>query len=292
MQELFKKLRKYEIKIRKAVNSHQQGEFRSLFKGTGLEFDDVRQYQYGDDIRAIDWNVTAKGHGAFIKTFKEERDQSIFFLVDISGSQDIGSNKHRKIDLTKEVASVLALAGSNLGSQVGLVCFSDQKEKYIKPNKGSSHAYQLIQNLYKLSPTSRKTDIKKGLTESFGLIKRKSIIVLISDFLDNGFDSEIKALANKHDLIIIHIHDKIESRQPSLGIIPVADTETGAKSWRNTSFFSFSKKRSAAIANKSAHMQELCKKHQIDYLNLRTDQEYVNPLIQLFKLRNSRWKRG
>lgn len=292
MQELFKKLRKYEIKIRKAVNTHQQGEFKSIFKGTGLEFDDVRQYQYGDDVRTIDWNVTAKGHGAFIKTFKEERDQNVFFVVDVSASQEIGKKDSQKIDLTKELTGVLGLAAANIGSQVGLLCFTDQREKYIKPGKGNSHIYNLITELYRLVPLSKGTNIKKGIVETLARIKRKSVIVLISDFLDVDYENELKSLAKRHDLIVLHVYDPTESKLPSLGITPVVDKESGRKSWINTSFFGFSKKSANQLANKTLEMEVLCKKFQINYLKLVTGEDYVTPLIGLFNRRNKTWKRG
>ncbi len=292
MQELFKKLRKYEVKIRKAVNAHQQGEFKSIFKGTGLEFDDVRQYQYGDDVRAIDWNVTAKGHGAFIKTFKEERDQSVFFVVDVSASQEIGKQNAQKIDLAKELTGVLGLAAANIGSQVGLLCFTDQREKFIKPGKGNTHIYNLITELYKLTPTSRGTNIRSGIVETLARVKRKSVIILISDFLDTNYDNELKSLAKRHDLIVLHVYDPTESKLPNLGITPVIDKETGRKSWVNTSFFGFGKKSAKQLAEKTNTMEALCKKFQIDYLKLETGTDYTTALIGLFNKRNKSWKRG
>ena len=292
MQELFKKLRKYEVKIRKAVNAHQQGEFKSIFKGTGLEFDDVRQYQYGDDVRAIDWNVTAKGHGAFIKTFKEERDQSVFFVVDISASQEIGKPNTQKIDLAKELTGVLGLAAANIGSQVGLLCFTDQREKYIKPGKGSIHIYNLITELYKLIPTSKGTNIRSGIVETLARVKRKSVIVLISDFLDTNYENELKSLAKRHDLIVLHVYDPTESKLPNLGITPVIDKETGRKSWVNTSLFGFSKKSAKQLEEKTNTMDVLCKKFQINYLKIETGTDYTASLISLFNKRNKTWKRG
>lgn len=292
MQELLKKLRKYEVKIRKAVNSSKQGDFKSVFKGTGLEFDDVRQYQYGDDIRTIDWNVTAKGQGTYIKTFKEERDQSVFFLVDVSASQTIGKPTNQKIDLAKEVTGVLILAASNLGSQVGLLCYSDQREKFIRAGKGKSNAYKLIDELYSLQTTSKNTSLKGFIAEALGRIKRKSIIVLVSDFLDDAYEDELKALARKHDLIAIQVYDTTESDMPSLGIVPVRDVESGKSRWINTSFFGFGKKAAKQLAERSAALETICKKQQIDYLQLKTGQDYVSELITLFKRRNKTWKRG
>src|SRR6476620_2756232 len=154
MKELLKKLRRYEIQIRKAINSQMQGDFHSIFKGTGLEFDEVRPYQYGDDIRTIDWNVTAKGHGTFVKTFREEKEQTIFFILDVSASENIGSPGRTKADIGKEICGVLALAASKESSHVGLICYSDVKERYMKPTKGNSQAYEIISAMAHLKPKS------------------------------------------------------------------------------------------------------------------------------------------
>ena len=159
MKELLKRLRRYEIQIRKAVTSQMQGDFRSLFKGSGLEFDDVRPYQYGDDVRTIDWKVSAKGHGTFVKTFKEEKEQTIFFILDVSASQEIGSEGRNKLDIAKEVCGVLALSGAKESSQLGLICFSDVREKAIKPKKGMAQAYEILHSIVNLKPQSLKTNV-------------------------------------------------------------------------------------------------------------------------------------
>src|SRR6187431_1725914 len=172
MRDLLKKLRKYEIQIRKAINSHMQGDFHSVFKGSGLEFDDVRPYQYGDDIRTIDWNVSAKGHGTFVKTFKEEKEQTVFFILDVSASEDIGSPGKTKVDIGKEICGVLALSAVKESSHVGLICYSDQKEKYLKPTKGHSQAYEIISALVNLKPQSLKTNLSKAIAFSLNAIKR------------------------------------------------------------------------------------------------------------------------
>src|SRR6187431_2617181 len=179
MRDLLKKLRKYEIQIRKAINSHMQGDFHSVFKGSGLEFDDVRPYQYGDDIRTIDWNVSAKGHGTFVKTFKEEKEQTVFFILDVSASEDIGSPGKTKVDIGKEICGVLALSAVKESSHVGLICFSDVKEKYLKPIKGQSQAYQIISALVNLKPKSIKTNLSKAISFALNTISRRSVVILI-----------------------------------------------------------------------------------------------------------------
>ncbi len=290
LKKLLKKLRRYEIKIRKAVNSQMSGEYKSVFKGTGLEFDDVRVYQYGDDIRTIDWNVTARGQETYIKTFKEEKDQSIFFLLDVSASQMIGKPDNQKIDIAKEIVGVLALAAAKQGSQVGLICFSNDKEKYIKPDKGDRHVVNIIGALNKLEPKESKTDIKKGLAFALGLIKKKSIVVLLSDFIDEGYESNFKALARKHDLIVIQTYDRRETKLPRLGIIPVRDKESNKTMWVNSSFPGFRKKTTKFLKETMQRLESLCKKNQVDYVQISTDEVYVDKLVELFKTRNRTWK--
>src|ERR1041384_1966643 len=184
MKDLLKKLRRYEIQIRKAINSQMQGDFHSVFKGTGLEFDDVRPYQYGDDIRTIDWNVSAKGHGTFVKTFREEKEQTVFFILDVSASEDIGSPGKTKVDIGKEICGVLSLAAVKESSHVGLICFSDIRDRYIKPTKGHLQAYEIISALTSLKPTSKGTNLTKAISFALNAIRRRSVVILISDFID------------------------------------------------------------------------------------------------------------
>ena len=205
MKEILKKVRKYEIKIRKAINLNLQGSYNSIFKGTGLDFDDLRPYNYGDDIRAINWNISAKQNSIYINTYKEEKEQSIFFLIDVSKSQEIGNKEVNKINITKEICSVLTLSAIRENNQVGLICFSDIKEKYIKPSKGIIHGYSIIKNLYNLKTKSNNTDLNKLINFSMNVIKKKSIIVIISDFLDKNYMKNLISMSKKHDLILIQI---------------------------------------------------------------------------------------
>ncbi|MDN3669910.1 DUF58 domain-containing protein [Echinicola jeungdonensis] len=292
MNQLLKKLRKYEIMIRKVANNHLQGDYQSIFKGAGLEFDDLRPYQYGDDVRTIEWKVSAKGHGTFVKTFKEDKDQSVYFLLDISGSQEIGDERRKKIDLGKEIAGVLTLAAVHEGSQVGLISFSDQKEKIILPGKGVKQGVKVIKGIFNHENKSVKTDLREMFTFALNLIKKRSIIIVISDFIDENYQKPLKALAEKHDLVAIQVTDPRESALPSLGIIPVYDKEEGKTTWVNTAFGNFSKKISDTFTNERASLQTLCKKNQINYLSIDTREDIVLPLIELFRHRNKTMKRG
>lgn len=292
MNQLLKKLRRYEIMIRKVANNHLQGDYQSIFKGAGLEFDDLRPYQYGDDVRTIEWKVSAKGHGTFVKTFREEKDQSVYFLLDISGSQDVGDVLRKKMDVGKEIAGVLTLAGIFEGSQVGLISFSDQKEKIILPGKGPKQGVKIIQAIFNHQNKSLKTDLKELFSFALNLIKKRSIIIVISDFIDEGYERPFKALAERHDLVAIQISDPKEAALPSLGIIPVYDKEEGRTTWVNTAFGSFSKKIADTFTSERTHLQNICKKNQINYLGISTKDDIVLPLIELFKKRNRSMKRG
>lgn len=285
-KELLKKIHAYEIRIRKALTNQMQGDFHSIFKGSGLEFDDVRAYQYGDDVRTIDWIVSAKGHGAFVKTFKEEKEQTVFFLVDLSGSQEIGSPGRQKIDLIKEITSVLSFSALREASQVGLIGYTDQKELYVKPNKGSKHGYKLFSQLYKLLPSSRLTNLGEALRYTLNMLKRRSIVILISDFIDEGYEHHLRGMARKHDLVVIRVYDERETSLPNMGIIPLIDQESGRTLWRNTSSPEFRKKLLRKHQEQFEQLEQLCNRYRASYISVRSDEDYVPKLIKLFKVRN------
>lgn len=286
MKELHKKLRKYQIQIRKAVTSQMQGDFHSIFKGSGLEFDEVRAYQYGDDIRSIDWKVSAKGHGTFVKTYKEEKEQNVLFLLDVSASQEIGRSGNQKLDIAKEICGVLSLSAIMEGSQVGLICFSDQKEKYLKPGKGEKHAYKLISIITELKPSSAKTDLNKSILYTLSMLKKKSVVMMLSDFIDEDFEKNLKGLAKKHDLVVIHLSDPRETKMPGLGIIPLFDQESKRTVWVNTSSASFRRKLKNSFSGKTEELENICRKNQADYLPVDTSENYIPKLIKLFRVRN------
>ncbi len=286
MKELVKKLRKYQIQIRKAINNQMQGDFHSVFKGSGLEFDDVRAYQYGDDVRIIDWNVTAKGHGTFVKTFREEKEQIVFFLIDVSASQEIGTPGNQKIDIAKEIGGVLALSAVEEQSQVGLICFSDQKERYVKPGKGNKQAFRFIAELFRLTPSSLKTNISRAILYALDLIKRKSVVILISDFIDDNYEHNLRALARKHDLVVIHLSDRRETNLPRLGIIPLLDKESKKTLWINTSSPVFRKNIKETFTGNKSKLEDFCRKQRANYVNIYTDEDYIPKLIKLFRVRN------
>lgn len=292
MKELLKKLRKYEIQIRKAINWQMQGNFHSIFKGSGLEFNDVRAYQYGDDVRTIDWKVTAKGHGTYTKTFKEEKEQLVYFLLDVSASQEIGMESRQKMDIGKEICGVLTLSAVKEASQVGLICFSDRNEKYIRPGSGARHAYEVITQAFQLQPQSHKTDLNAAFRFALKLIRRRSVIVVLSDFIDSGWEPNLKALARKHDVVVIHLGDKRETSLPGLGLIPVYDKEKHKTVWMNTSSGSFKKQLKKTYQENREVLKKICSQYQADYLYIDTQENFVPKLISLFKIRNKSKKRA
>lgn len=281
-----KKLRRYEIQIRKAINSQMQGDYHSVFKGSGLDFDDVRSYQYGDDVRAINWNVTAKGHGTYVNTYKEEKEQTVFFMVDVSASQDIGVPGRQKIDIAKEISGVLALSALKEDSQVGMVCFTDQRERYIRPKKGVKHAYEIFSHLFTLQPKSLKTDISKAILYALNMLKRKSVVIFISDFIDEGFEHNLRSLARCHDLVVIHISDQRETELPKLGIVPLFDKESGKTLWMNTSSGYFRNNLTNTFTGNRNELERFCRRNGANYVTISTEEDYVPKLIKLFKVRN------
>ena len=284
MKEILKKVRKYEIKIRKFLNSRNQGDYKSIFKGTGLDFDDLRPYQYGDDYRTINWNITAKEHVLYTNTYKEEKEQSIFFLLDISKSQNIGDKK-TKISVIKEIASVLTLSALNQKSQVGLICFSDTNELFIDSKKGDAHGYKLIKELYKHKNKSKKTNIAGMIDFFMNVNKKKSLVILLSDFIDSNYDSKLRSLSKLHDVICIHIYNKIEINIPKLGIIELKNEENNYSRWINTSSQKFRESVIKTYTTEPERLKKKLLKYGITYLKIDSENNYIKDLIKLFKRR-------
>jgi len=286
VKEILKKVRKYEIEIRKFLNNSSQGNYSSIFKGTGLDFDDLRPYQYGDDYRSINWNISAKENKTFINTYKEEKEQSVFFILDVSNSQNIGRNKlNNKLNISKEICSVLTLSAIRTNSQVGLICFSDEKELFLNSKKGNAHAFNIINKLYDLNTNSPKTDINKMINYSMRVIKKKSLIIIISDLLDKNFMKSIKSMNNKHDLIILHLYDEIEKKIPRLGLIQLEENESKYKKWINTSSKNFQNTVKKTFSIKPDSIKKEMNKIGVTFLSIDTKTNYVKDLVKLFKYR-------
>lgn len=284
MKDILKKVRKYEIEIRKFLNNSNQGDYNSIFKGSGLDFDDLRPYQYGDDHRSINWNITAKEDKIYTNTYKEDKEQSVFFLVDVSKSQHIGREEN-KINISKEITSVLTLSALNTNSQVGLICFSDQKELFIESKKGISHGYRIIKNLYDLKQKSNKTNLTSMVKFFMGTIKKKSLVIILSDFIDENYIKSLKSLSKSHDVICLHIYDDYEAKIPELGIIQVEEKENNFKKWVNTSSRSFQKMTNKFFDEKSNEIKKKMNSIGINYLKINSKENYIKNLIKLFKYR-------
>ncbi|ALD20568.1 DUF58 domain-containing protein [Hymenobacter sp. DG25A] len=292
LQQLLRKLRQFEIRIRQAVDAQLQGDFHSVFKGTGLEFDDVRLYQYGDEVRAIDWAVSSKGHGTFVKTYKEEREQQVLLLLDVSASQRVGAEGRRKLDVGREICGILALTAARQSAQLGILAFSNQKELYMPPGKGIRHAYALIKSLFDLEPRSPSTAVAAGIKQALGLLKRRTVVVLISDFIDTAYERELTMLARKHDLVVVQLLDRREREFPSLGIVPLHDQETNRTVWVNTSSATFRARYRATYEQNREQISQICRRHRTEFLSITTDADYLPQLVNLFRRRNQRGNRG
>lgn len=287
MKEILKKVRKYEIEIRKYLNNSNQGDYNSIFKGSGIDFDDLRPYQYGDDHRSINWNISAKEDKIYTNTYKEDKEQSVFFLVDVSQSQHIGKEEN-KINISKEIASVLTISALNTNSQVGILCFSDQKELFIQSKKGASHGYRIIKNLYELNQKSKKTNISSMIKFFMNTVKKKSLVILISDFIDKDYDKNMRALTKKHDVVCLHIYDDYETNIPNLGIIELEEKENNFRKWVNTSSSSFKKLSDNLFISKPEELKKEMNAIGINYLKINSKENYVKNLIKLFKYRKKR----
>jgi uncharacterized protein (DUF58 family) len=273
-----------EIRIRKAINTQMHGNFSSVFKGSGLEFSDLRQYHYGDDIRHIDWNTTAKGHGTYVKLFKEEKEQTVFFLIDVSASLLVGHEGNSKLNTLKEVAGVLAFSAMQEAGHIGFCAYSDKIEKFMAPGSGKKHGYRVISELFKLNPENTSTDLKAGLRFTLQTLNRKSLVFVLSDFLDEGYDDLLKAIAKKHDLIVIQFHDKQELDMPNFGIIPIFDPESRTTTYVNTASKAF-KALLTGNENRLQALKQQCKQWQADYVSIQTGKDFVPALVKLFRVR-------
>lgn len=288
-KELLKKVKKIEIRTKGLVNSMFGGEYQSAFKGRGMEFSEVREYTFGDDVRQIDWNVTARNDRPYIKVFEEEREQTLMLCVDISPSGFFGTHSQTKMELAAEVCAVLAFSAIQNGDKVGLVLFSDHIEKVVPPKKGKSHVLRLIRDLLDAKPTGKGTDIKEALNYINRLLNRRSIVVMASDFQAKDYEREIRITRSKHDLVCLHIVDELEYEIPSLGFIPFLDAETDQTIWMDTSSKKIRVQLKALALEKQAFLEDKFLKMKLDFIRLKTNQSYVKPLITFFHRRLNRY---
>jgi uncharacterized protein (DUF58 family) len=287
-KEILKKVRKIEIKTRRLSDHIFSGEYHSSFKGRGMTFSEVRQYQYGDDIRAIDWNVTARYNEPYIKVFEEERELTMVLMVDISGSEFFGTSEQFKRNTITEIAATLAFSATQNNDKVGLLLFSDAVELFIPPKKGKSHVLRIIRELIEFQPKSNSTDIGNALKYLSNVMKKKAIVFVLSDFMDSDYDHSLKIMANKHDVTGIRVYDRRDEEIPNLGMLPVLDAESGKRFLVNT----MSKKvRTNYKSNYLAsvdYYEKSFSKSGAGTISTRVDESYVKKLLGYFKRKGAR----
>ena len=289
-KEILKKVRQIEIRTKNVVNDFFGGDYHSNFKGRGMTFSEVREYVPGDDVRSIDWNVTARTGKPHIKIFEEERELSVLILIDVSSSGVFGSKKDLKIDLGVEIAAMLSFSAIKNNDKVGLALFSDKVEKYIPPKKGKKHVLRLITDIvnHDFENSNKRTSIKTAIDFANKISKRKSVIFLISDFIDDNFWNELKFLNFKHDVVGLQIYDSYERNFPNVGLINIHDSETGENTWIDTTSKKNRDKFQKNSVEKLDKFSMKCKNIGFDLLQINTDDDYIKFLMQFFRLRAKR----
>lgn len=286
-QELLKRVRRIEIKTRRLSNNIFSGEYHSSFKGRGMAFSEVRKYEYGDDIRAIDWNVTARLNEPYIKVFEEERELTMMLLVDVSGSEAFGSRVQLKREMITEICATLAFSAIQNNDKVGVIFFSDRIEQFIPPKKGRSHTLRIIRELIDLEPKSTKTHIGEALRFLSGIQKKKAIAFVLSDFVDEGYNEALKIVAQRHDITGIRIYDPREEDLPNLGLVPMQDPESGKIHWVNTASAALRKKLKVNFQKHYKYFRNAFLRSGSGQLSIRIDESYPAKLLGYFKQRSA-----
>ncbi|MCD6233718.1 MAG: DUF58 domain-containing protein [Candidatus Marinimicrobia bacterium] len=283
--EILRKVRQIEIQTRRVVNEVFAGEYKSVFRGQGMEFSEVREYQIGDDIRRIDWNVTARYSHPYVRIMNEERELTVYFAVDISSSTQFGTAEQFKSELAAEVCSVLSFSAIRNGDKVGMISFNDRIEKYIPPRKGKSNAMRVVREILFGEHRAGKTDINGSLQYLFRVARKKSVIFVVSDFYDLDFNQSLKPLANKHDVILLHVVDPIDRALPDLGLITFMDPESGEELIVDTGDKNIREQYTLDFAERSRQLDKMAKNAKADLITLHTDQSYLEPLANFFRMR-------
>lgn len=285
-KELLKKIRRLEIKAKGLSKHIFSGEYHSAFKGRGMTFSEVRDYHYGDEVRTIDWNVTARFNEPFVKVFDEERELTVMLLIDVSGSENFGSGAKTKKDLALELAAVLSFSALSNNDKVGAIFVSDRIEKYIAPKKGRKHALLILRDLIELEPKSKGTNLEEGLKFFRSIQKKRSIAFVISDFIDNNdYIEGLKIARKKHDLVAIRLIDEAEKTLPSIGLIQFFNAETGETTWVNSNSDEAKKMHSELYEKEEAELLGGLQKSGIDFVSISTSEDFIKPLIKLFQNR-------
>ncbi len=282
---ILQKVRKIEIKTRGLSNHIFAGEYHSAFKGRGMTFAEVREYQYGDDVRSIDWNVTARFGHPYIKIFEEERELTVMLLIDVSGSREFGTVSRMKMDVVTEVAATLAFSTIQNNDKIGVIFFSDRVEKFIPPQKGRKHVLHIIRELIDFKPQSTRTNLSEALRYFTNAIKKRSTAFLISDFMDAGFEKELTIANRKHDVVALHVYDIRETEMPDVGLVKLKDAETGERIWVDTSDIRLRKSYKNAWGQSQLELQKTLTRSGVDSVSMSTADDYVKSLMKLFRMR-------
>jgi len=286
--DLLKKVRKIEIKTRGLSSHIFSGQYHSAFKGKGIAFSEVREYNYGDDTRSIDWNVTARFNHPYIKIFEEEREMTVMLLIDVSGSNQFGTKRYFKQDMIAEIAAILSFSAIQNNDKVGVIFFSDKIEKFIPPKKGSSHILCIIRELLDTKSTSTGTNINQAFEYFSKVIKKRCTAFIFSDFIDAGYEDALKIANKRHDLVAIKVFDERETSLPNIGLVRMKNPETGAELWVDSSDIQLRKNYQLWWTKHEKQLNDTFSRFGIDSVSLHTDQDYVRPLLNLFKRRESR----
>ena len=289
-REILKKVRRVEIRTRGLVNEVFSGEYHSVFKGRGMNFAEVREYQYGDDIRSIDWNVTARTGHPFVKVFEEERELTDMLVVDVSASGNFGTRERMKGEVAVEICALLAFSAINNNDKVGLIIFSDRIEKFVPPRKGRPHVLRVLRELFYHKPEGRGTDIGGALEYLTHVIKRRAVVFLVSDFKAPRYEKPLSVAGRRHDLIAVHLGDHRETALPALGYMEFEDAETGELHTVNTADPRFRAEFEKRATRRRAELAQIFRHSRVDTIDIETDQPYVQPLMRFFKEREGRFR--
>jgi len=284
-KEILKKVRKIEIKTRRLSDHIFSGEYHSSFKGRGMTFSEVKQYQFGDDIRSIDWNVTARYNEPYVKVFEEERELTMMLMVDISGSGNFGTQEQFKREKLTEIAATLAFSAIQNNDKVGLMLFSNDVELYIPPKKGKRHVLRMIRELIEFTPKNTKTNINEALKYMSNVMRKKAIVFVLSDFMDDGYEQTLKILANRHDVTGVRIYDQFDETLPKLGLVPMLDAESGSTVLVNTSSKKVRNNYEKQFQMWKLNFETAFKKSGAGTLSCRTEENYTKKLLTYFKQR-------
>jgi uncharacterized protein (DUF58 family) len=287
-REILRQVRRIEISTRGLVNEVFSGEYHSVFKGRGMNFAEVREYQYGDDIRSIDWNVTARSGAPFVKIFEEERELTVMLVVDVSASGDFGTRERMKGEVAVEICALLAFSAIKNNDKVGLVIFSDRIEKFVPPRKGRRHVLRVLRELLYHRPEGRGTDITAALEYLTHVQRKKAVTFLVSDFRDDGFDRALAVAGRRHDVIAVRLGDRRERELPALGHLELEDPETGRRVVVNTSSEDFRKAFRERVARRRGEIDRALRRSKVDVIDIETGEPYVRPLMRFFQERASR----